>query len=270
MGAPPLERGSGRPVVLIHGQPGEGSDWEPLVVALEDRYLVVAPDRPGWGSDGTPALGLAGNADWLEALLAERVGDEAVIAVGHSFGGGVALSLALRHPARVRALVLVGSVGHSVALSRLDRVLARPPWGDLIVRVGTLGARGVVSLTRRALTRIDHAAGIVGRAERISMMRVLAGEEPLDAAALRSFSIEQRALVDETDDIQRGLPAIGVPSVVVAGTRDLVVSPAAARALAISIPGAELSLVEGAGHLLPQETPDHLARIITRYDEATA
>jgi pimeloyl-ACP methyl ester carboxylesterase len=270
VGVPTFDRGTGRPVVLIHGQPGEGSDWEPLTAVLEDEYRVLAPDRPGWGNDGERALGIAGNADWFESLLAERVGDEAVIAVGHSFGGGIALSIALRHPARVRALVLVGSVGHAVALSRLDRLLASPPWGDAIVRVGTLGAKGLVSLTRRALTRIERAAGIIGRAERISMMRVLAGQEPLDGSALRSFSVEQRALVDETAELQRALPTIGVPTVVVAGTHDLVVGPAASRALAASIPGAELHLVAGAGHLLPLEAPARLAALIARYDRLSA
>jgi pimeloyl-ACP methyl ester carboxylesterase len=269
VGPAPFDRGSGRPVVLIHGQPGEGSDWEPVTAVLEERYRVIVPDRPGWGNDGERALGIAGNADWFESLLAEHVGSAPVIAVGHSFGGGVALSLALRHPARVRALVLVGSVGHGIALTRLDRILARPPWGDAIVRVGSFGAKGVVSLTRRALTRIERASGIVGRAERISMMRVLAGEEPLDGASLRSFSVEQRALVDETAELQQALPTIGVPTVVVAGTHDFVVGPAASRALAAAIPGAELVLVPGAGHLLPLEAPRYLAGLVARYDQLT-
>lgn len=261
-----VDRGAGRPVVLVHGQPGDGSDWAPLVARLEDTHRVLAPDRPGWGASDVPAMGFAGNADWLEELLAGRVGAAPVLVVGHSFGGGVALELALRHPARVRALVLLGSVGHAGALSRLDRILARPVWGDAIVRTGTAAARRLLSTTRRALSRVDRAAGVVDRVDSISMMRVLSGAEPLAPGAPRSFSVEQRALVDETAGLQARLGAIEVPTLVVVGTRDLVVGVDASRALAGAIPGAELAVLPGAGHLLPLEVPRELAEMVRRYD----
>jgi pimeloyl-ACP methyl ester carboxylesterase len=256
----------GRPVVLIHGQPGEGSDWAPLAAELEGTFRVIAPDRPGWGTNPEPATSIAGNADWLDARLADLVGDAPVIAVGHSFGGGVALALALRHPTRVRALVLVGSVGHGVALTRLDRLLARPAWGEAIVRVGTGAARATWRAARRSLTRASRAAPLVQRADRVSMLRVLAGEEPLPEESLRSFSVEQRALVRETEGLEAALRSIEVPTVVVGGTRDLVVGAAASRALADAIPGAELTLVPGAGHLLPVQAPERLAALVARYD----
>jgi 2-hydroxymuconate-semialdehyde hydrolase len=259
-------RGKGSPVVLVHGQPGEGSDWKSLVEVLEDRHAVIAPDRPGWGANSEPATGFAGNADWLEDALSSALGATPVVAVGHSFGGGVALSLAIRHPARVKALVLVASVGHAGALSRLDRVLATPPWGDAIVRVGTVAARGLVSGSRRLLMRLERTSISVRRADSLAMMRVLAGEEPVPKIAMRSFSTEQRALVTETADIEARLGSLQVPTVVVTGSRDLVVGLPASRALAEAIPGAELSIVAHAGHLLPLEAPEHLARLIDRYD----
>lgn len=261
-----IDRGSGPPVVLIHGQPGEGADWAPLAEELEGRFRVIAPDRPGWGSTGEPATDIAGNAGWLERVLERRLGEAPAIVVGHSFGGGVALSLALAHPARVRALVLVGSIGHRTALTRLDHLLAQPAFGDTIVRAGTRAMRGTMRLARRLLERRPRGEGLLRRAERVSAVRVLAGEEPLPPEAVRSFSIEQRALVRETVGLEAALSSIEVPTVVVAGTRDLVVGVAAARALAEAIPGAELSVVAGVGHLLPVEAPDRLADLVARYD----
>lgn len=267
-----IDRGSGPPVVLIHGQPGEGADWAPLSDALAGRFRVLAPDRPGWGATGEPATDIAGNAAWLETLLARRLGDTPVIAVGHSFGGGVALSLAVAHPARVRALVLVGSIGHRAALTRLDHLLAQPAFGDPIVRAGTRALRATMRLARRLLApegllaRQGRGAAVLQRAERVSAVRVLAGEEPLPPEALRSFSIEQRALVRETAELEAALRTIAVPTVVVAGSRDLVVGVAAARALAEAVPGAELAILPGVGHLVPVEAPGRLADLVARYD----
>jgi len=256
-------------VLLVHGQPGEGSDWGPVVAALEADHRVLAPDRPGWGSNPSPARGMAANADWLEDLLAERLGEAPVVVVGHSFGGGVALALAARRPQRVRALVLVGSVGTDVALTRLDRLLAVPVMGGAIVRVGTVAARGVVSLSRRALQRIGRAAGIDRQTNGNSMLRVLSGQEPVPADAWRSFTVEQRALVRETPELEAALPSVTVPVVVLIGTHDRVVGVPASRSLSTALPGAELAMVEGAGHILPLEAPEQLAAIVDRYDRMT-
>jgi|HubBroStandDraft_1064217.scaffolds.fasta_scaffold34974_2 pimeloyl-ACP methyl ester carboxylesterase len=261
-----IDRGAGSPVVLVHGQPGEGADWEPVVAALEGRYRVLAPDRPGWGSNPRPAVGVAANADWLDGALEECVGDAAVLVVGHSFGGGIALALAARRPQRVRALVLVGSIGTDVALTRLDRLLAVPVMGGAIVRVGTVAARGVMSLARRSLKRMGRAAGIDRQADGNSMLRVLSGEEPVPADAWRSFTVEQRALVRETPDLEAALPSLEVPVVVVVGTHDRVVGVPASRALSSALAGAELLLVPGAGHVLPLEAPEYLAAVVDRYD----
>jgi pimeloyl-ACP methyl ester carboxylesterase len=260
------DRGAGPVVVLVHGQPGEGADWEPVTVALEDHHRVLAPDRPGWGSNPGPARGVMANADWLEGVLAERVGGAAVVMVGHSFGGGVALALAERNPSRVRALVLVGSIGAAAALTRLDRVLAFPVVGGAIVRGGTVAARGVVSGAQRALRRIGRAAGTERHTAGNSMLRALSGEEPVPGDAWRSFIVEQRAMVRETPQLEAALPSVGIPVAVVSGSRNHVVGVPAARALTAAVPGAELSLVPGAGHDLLLEAPGHLAAVVDRYD----
>lgn len=260
-----IDRGAGPLVVLLHGQPGEGRDWAPLVGALEVRHRVLAPDRPGWGRSVDAPMGVAENADWLEAMLAALAGPERAVVVGHSFGGGVALSLALRHPGRVRALVLVGSVGHRRALSGLDHLLALPRLGAGIVRGGIVMARSVAYVAGRRAARSDPMPPPDRGPESLTMMRVLAGTEPFPEHAWRTFLVEQHALVRETPVIQASLSSVEVPTVVVAGSRDIVVPLIASRLLAANIPGAELTVVAGVGHLLPVEAPECLAEVVERY-----
>ncbi len=265
-----IDEGAGPLVVLLHGQPGEGRDWDLVTQRLAPSFRVVAPDRPGWGGGPQEALGLLDNADWLNGLLSSLVGEQRAVVVGHSFGGGVALAYALRHPARVRALVLVGSVGRHDALSGLDRLLAKPVLGEGIVRAGIVGARRVTRVLSRRLARIERASEVVRRAEQLSMYRALSGAEPIAANAWRSFIVEQRALVKETPHLEAALSGLSVPTVVVAGTRDRVVPVSASRGLAESIPGAELIVLARAGHLVPIEMPGELASVVSRYDRLAA
>lgn len=102
----------GRPtVVFIHGAGHDHSVW-----TLQTRYFashgwnVVAPDLPGHGSSGGPALAsIEALADWVLALLG-TLGVEQAMLVGHSMGSLIALEAAARAPARVSRLALVGSV----------------------------------------------------------------------------------------------------------------------------------------------------------------
>jgi pimeloyl-ACP methyl ester carboxylesterase len=272
-----VDAGSGPPVLLLHGQPGVGRDWQPVVGALQELgerdhkpVRVLVPDRPGWGASPEPATGIAENAAWLEQALAALVGTEPVLVVGHSFGGGVAIRLALGRPHRVRALVLVSSIGRDEALSPLDRALARPVMGEGIVRGGVFAARRVGRLVRRTLEGRDRHAEIANRVENVPVLRALAGDEPITERAWRSFLVEQKALVGETRLLEQALATVSVPTVVIAGSRDHIVPPPATRALASAIPGAELITVPDAGHLLPTEAPDVVAAAIVRYLELTS
>ena len=99
---------SERWVVLLHGQPGSGADWQQVADRLPDGLGVLAPDRPGYGASPQPAGGFAAGARAVVAEMDSRGIDRAVL-VGHSYGGGVALATAQRAPERVEALILLAS-----------------------------------------------------------------------------------------------------------------------------------------------------------------
>lgn len=127
--------GAGLPVLFFHGWGlSERSYRRPLRRLVAMGCQVWAPALPGFGgTDHLPRgeTSLAGYAAWADAFM-DSVGIEGpALVVGHSFGGGVAITLAHRFPARVRALVLVNSVGGatwSLAGRRVRSMSKRPLW----------------------------------------------------------------------------------------------------------------------------------------------
>lgn len=244
---------SAQPVLLLHGQPGGARDWDRVVAALGPGVSAHAIYRPGW--DGlTAPLDLRGNAEAAATAL-DRAGVERATIVGHSLGAGVACWLAVLQPERVRALVLVSPCANLAALSGFDRVLASPPVGPVLsgLLCGTVGAALSVPAARRLLARRLGLDPEFLRAGARLLIR---------PRAWRAFEVEQRALYRDLPALAPHLPEIAAPATIVTGSGDPVVSPASARELAAQIPGAEFVLIDGAGHLLPHQHGDRIARII--------
>ena len=125
--------GSGFPVLLIHGSgPGVSAwaNWRLTIPALAAGRRVIAPDMVGFGFSERPA-GVRYNLDtWVaQAIgLLDALKIEQADLVGNSFGGGLALALAIRHPTRVRRLVLMGAAGVSFPITEgLDAVWGYQP-----------------------------------------------------------------------------------------------------------------------------------------------
>lgn len=125
--------GAGAPVLLIHGSgPGVSAwaNWRLVMPALAQQARVIAPDMVGFGYSERPA-GFAYSMDaWVRQAvgLLDALGIARTDLVGNSFGGGLALALAIAHPERVRRLVLMGSAGVSFPLTEgLDAVWGYTP-----------------------------------------------------------------------------------------------------------------------------------------------
>ena len=238
-----IDRGTGPPVLLLHGQPGDGASWGRVVDRLADRHRVLAPDRPGYGTTTLEASGMVANADRMAELLRDRGATPATV-VGHSWSGGVAVLLAARHPDVVRSLVLVGAVGTPDSVNGLDGLLAADRVGEWLTVAGRVDrALGYLAATLPDEVVPEGWAGVRGR-------------------SLRTFVVEQRALMAELPEVTARLGELTVPVAVVVGEWDVVVPPTAARSLARAVPGAELVRVPGVGHFVARDAPDRLAEVI--------
>lgn len=128
-----LEAGSGEPVVLIHGSgPGVSAyaNWRLTIPALAENFRVLAPDIAGFGYTEASVDETFDLDIWIPHLVGflDALGIETAHFAGNSFGGALALALAIRHPERVRRLVLMGAVGVEFELTEgLDAVWGYEP-----------------------------------------------------------------------------------------------------------------------------------------------
>jgi 3-oxoadipate enol-lactonase len=257
-----IDRGSGPPLLLLHGQPGTGASWDPLIGLLEPEFRVLAPDRPGYGSTPGPALGVAANADVVAGFIRQRAAAPATI-VAHSWSGGAAVLLAVRHPSLVHSLVLVGAACTPDSLNALDRWLTVPVVGDVMTVAGLAGIGGVFPRLR-PLTRHVPARFRPRLEAALPDHGVTGGDHGVLGRHRRTFMVEQRALVEELPAVSGALGSLDLPVEVAAGEWDLVVPPRAAVSLTQAIGGARLTLVPRAGHFVARDDPAALAAVIRR------
>ena len=247
-------------LVLLHGQPGSPADWQQVAARLPAHLHAVAADRPGYGSSRLPAGGFAANARAVLDDLDSR-GVERAVLVGHSYGGGVALSAASLAPGRVEALVLLASVGPG-CLTGWDRLLAAPGAGQLCALAAW---RLTPWIARARLARIARRRGRPLPPDEHVNWQVWGhaggGQRPL----WRTFLTEQRALSRELAELERAIPSVQTPVLVLADPHDTVVPVDTARRLTRALPDARLQLVRSAGHHLPRRAPAVVAEAIVTF-----
>jgi pimeloyl-ACP methyl ester carboxylesterase len=240
------------PVLLLHGQPGSARDWARVRARLDGTTIAI--DRPGWDGSSRPT-DLTGNANAAREAL-DRAGIERAAIVGHSLGAAVAALLAILHPERVAALVLVAPSANTESLYRLDRLLAQPGLG-YVAGAGALLTTGVLLAAPPVRRRL---AGRLWLDERYLRG---AGRSLLAPATWRAFASDQRALVTELPSIESRLGEIRAPTTILVGSEDRVVPMSAVRRLANQIRDTELVVLERAAHLLPQQHADRVADVIS-------
>jgi len=253
-----LERGEGRPLVMLHGLGAMIDDLvlSGLVSRAAAQYRVLAVDRPGYGASSRPRdrlWTLMAQADLLHEVL-QRLGVRQPMLLGHSFGATVALAYALRYP--VERLVLVS--GYYYPSVRLDAPLLVPP---AIPVVGDLLRYTVSPLAGRVLwpawVRLLFAPRPVPR--RFRSFPTWLALRPLQ---LRAVGEDAALLLPSVKAMAREYRKLAVPTTVVAGAQDRYVSPKQARRLHAEVAASELVLVPGAGHMAHYAAADSLVRAL--------
>ena len=252
--------GAGPPLLLLHGLLGGSFCWRRNIEALSQSHTVFAVDLPGHGESNAPRhldCSMPAQASRVSTLL-ERLKLEDVDVVGCSWGGAIAMLLAAQNT-KVRSLVLAAPVN---------------PWSSfgagrirfLIGRMGSAFLRTVwpVShpLYRTAMARMygdlrRMPAGTVA-GYRSQIMRPGRVNNILNT--LRSWEKDVNALRAE-------IPKIKARSLLIWGTRDGAVDVRSAEALRQVLPQCQLRLIEGAGHLPFEETPEEFNRLVLNFVE---
>jgi len=236
------ERGAGPPLLLIHGTAARL--WGAVPDELAGSARSIDYDRRSFGASvHPPVTDLTRHREDAAALL-DALGAVPAVIVGWSIGGVVALDLALAHPDRVRALVLIEPPLHAKRHPSLPMVRAILT-AQALGRIGR-PASGATAFLRWASGRRDGTDDLdrVSPAWRAAMLA--------NAAAIVG---ELRAGTGEHLKRDR-LAGLRVPVTILAGSESDPVFAACARRLADTVPGATVTTIPGSGHVMQQDRPD--------------
>ncbi|UPK31278.1 alpha/beta hydrolase (plasmid) [Bradyrhizobium sp. 195] len=256
-----VERGSGRPLVLFHGNGSMIQDFESsgLIDLAAKTYRTIVVDRPGFGHSSRPR-----DVVWTPAVQAdlfrkalERLGVERAIVLGHSWGAAVALALATRHPSLVEALVLAS--GYYYPSARTDAATSLPS--------ALPGLGDILSYT---------LSPIAGRLMWPTMLRKMFGpsqvpqkfagfpmEMSVRPSQMRAAAAEASMMVPSAFVASKGYGGLKMPTVIIAGEGDRLIDidKQSAR-LHDELKQSSLRRVAGAGHMIHQSaTSDVMAAI---------
>jgi pimeloyl-ACP methyl ester carboxylesterase len=255
--------GDGPPIVLLHGLGGAASNWVELTPELARTRLVVVPELPGHG--GSSPVAAAPNlnpyADSVAGVLQHEDVTGAAV-VGHSFGGSVALRLAMRHAGLVGAIVLAGAAGIS---SRRRAAV----FGLRLTALLKPGRR--IARYRRRIARSDFLRTLVfggwGTPDPAALSPTAA--EGFLAGPARHSDTLSAALALLREDPRLELHRADCPCLVLWGARDTQVGVADAFEYARRL-RAPLRVIADCGHLLIGERPDACLDAIEDFLEACA
>ncbi len=255
------DRGSGPPVLLLHGNAVTGDDYDTSGVAellLRDHRVIIF-DRPGFGYSERPRFRFwmaPEQADLLHKAVLQ-LGVVRPVVVGHSWGTLVALAYAARFPSDAAGLVLLS--GYYFPTLRLDSLLvaggAVPVLGDVLrYTISPVFGWLTMPLTKRmmfapaSMTDRFQAEYSTGMALRPSQIRATV----VDGALMMPSAAGLRARYQD----------LRMPVTIIAGAGDMVVSFRHAERLHDAIPGSELQVVPGIGHMVHHVATVEVARAI--------
>lgn len=230
------------PVLLVHGYGDNSFGWDGWTRVLAADHRVLAVDLPGHGLTTGPADFVASPAAYADVLdaFAAALDIPHLAVAGNSLGGAVAWRLALRHPGRVDRLILVDAAGWPSATPQKDPPLAfrilRYQFGrDLLASIDNL------PLIREGLKKdvVDPSVLTEDFVQRWAQLQRMPGHRPILMSRSPGAADASAAV----------LAPIKVPALILWGAEDRIVAVDAAHRFHAALPGSELIVYPGVGHL---------------------
>jgi pimeloyl-ACP methyl ester carboxylesterase len=255
-----LSRGSGYPVLFIHGIPTSSHLWSGIIDKLLGRFTCMAVDLPGLGrtpKDRCSVNRLEALADQIEKIRVEHDIDQWHV-VGHDAGSAVAVHYAYRYQQHVGRLALLSpAVFPELKPFHLFRVIRQPIIGELLAPVvnaifWNIAMREAMEPRRAELTDVvdDFHAPFSGPLGAWRLMSVLRFGNPMDVLA----------------SIPAMLPQLTIPTLIFQGSRDRAIPETFARRACALIPQSKVIMVDS-GHFIPLNNPDVVAGELLHFFE---
>ena len=248
--------GPGPVVVLLHGFPLDRSMWTHQRSSVGAVYRVISPDLRGHGSSAAPdgIYTVDSMADDVLELLDALQLTEPLVIGGLSMGGYLALSIAVRHPERVKGLMLMNS---RAAADTPEAAKAREQRAEEIERSGE--TEPVISAM---LPRMFARKTFERHPELVARMhaRMLRTPARTIAGTLRGLAIRPDRSAD--------LPSISIPTLVMAGLEDQIIPLEESQRIVDLVPNARLVTIPDAGHVAPLENPESANAAILKFLES--
>jgi len=251
------EKGTGTPLVLLHGFTSSTYSWKDVFGPLSQDFRVIAVDLKGFGFSGKPDGDYSRAAQaTLVAHLLDHLNIEKSWLCGSSMGGEIALNLALQNPQRVAGLILIDSGGVEVSGSGslAPRYLLMPVVGRVLT---------ALALTSDKLVRQGLEKSFYDRTK-VTNERVANYYRPLQTRAGQLAAIRARAQADQSP-IEQDLNRINAPSLIIWGAQDALIPLAAGIRMNKLIKDSQLRIFDSCGHLPQEEMPARVVEEITNF-----
>jgi abhydrolase domain-containing protein 6 len=241
-----LTGGQGDPLLVVHGGTGGAQNWRDNMEQLTDKYTVFVPDMPGFGLT-EPLQGdyhVPQATEFLEGFTGE-LGLKRFHLLGHSFGGSIALSYALKFPYQISKLVLVSSLGLGKEIAFWIRWTANNPVCLFFGRSALELLKTVKWLIKRLLLPLDF--DLPFSESSISL-----------GSSVNGFQVKNRGFSDR-------LSEIAMPTLLIWGARDPVVPFRQAYAARQVIPDCQVKVFNGSGHSVYREKMVEFSETLRRF-----
>jgi pimeloyl-ACP methyl ester carboxylesterase len=244
-----VERGSGRSLLFLH--PGIGiSATAPVLDRLAERARVIAPSHPGFGGSEQPAwFNTIDDLAYFYLDLLDELGLTDTIVAGVSLGGWIAAEMAVKSCARISHLVLANPVGIKVS-GRETRDIA-----------------DIFALTEEQFAELAYFDPGVGKHDYKAMPEAQVRDVARNREATARYGWSPYM---HDPKLKARLHRIRVPTLLLWGTADRILSQPYGQAYCAAVPGARLEPIERAGHFPHLEQPDEFARRVFAFVDGTA
>lgn len=248
------------PLLMLHGFMGTKACWLPLIEQLKSSRFqdsawerrCISLDLMGFGESGKPAIryDIAKEVAFVRCVVEALKLDPCYI-IGHSFGGWVASAYALQYPNAVKGLILAAPAGirDDSFCGRYDHL--RPLlWPTPVVDWALRLAKPFANTTDKRATL-----------DRISWFR----QELMSQPAARSFLLDRMRPEDAIDTVEKEIHRLRVPTLVITGDGDETIPLWHSETYAKEIPAAQIAIIPGASHALPQNHASEMAELILQF-----